>query len=106
MSSKKSKSKATKVKAEVLDVGTRPRGFYSPESQEKVKAARKMIVERYPSMSNGDLRETPPDDVTRYLLEVGAGRVLALYNFAADAKPAKPAKTAKPAKSRAKKSGK
>jgi hypothetical protein len=64
--------KAVAKKAPEVE-GTRPRGFASAESKDKVKQALKMVGERYPAMGG--------EDVPNYLMEVGAGRILALYNF-------------------------
>jgi len=80
---------------------TFPRGFGSNEAAAKVRQAVKSIVEVYPSMSE--------DDARHYLAEVGAGRYLALANYAPKApslgaprdklaKAPKPTKPRKPAK--------
>jgi hypothetical protein len=93
---------------EVKDEGTRPRGFASPESQAKVKSARSIVAERYPSMTKFDsTKDVSLDDVTRYLIEVGAGRVMALANFeSANGKEARQlAKPKKDAHNRAAKKG-
>lgn len=68
-----------------------PRGFGSAESKKKVEIAGKLIVKKYSAMS--------AKDISDYLMEVGAGRVLALISFAEKEEvPAKPAaKKAKPA---------
>lgn len=75
-------AKATRAKAEESD--KLPRGCHSDDSKEKVKAAAKMIATKYPAMG--------PTSVGTYLQEVGAGRILALYNFEAKAEVPKKAK--------------
>jgi hypothetical protein len=82
---------AKSKKVEEVIEGTRPRGFSSPESKDKVEKARVMVSNRYPAMSmSPQTKLTDFNDVERYLMEVGAGRVLALYNF--DKKEEKEAK--------------
>jgi hypothetical protein len=72
-----------------------PRGFGSTESKKKRGDAMSMVKDRYPAMTVAQVGE--------YLAEVGAGRILALYNFDSKSEAPAPAKKAKASAKKAKK---
>ena len=75
-------AKETRAKAEEAD--KLPRGFNSDEAKAKVETATKMVAAKY---------DMSPTAIASYLREVGAGRILALYNF--EVKADAPAKKGK-----------